>query len=212
MDYFVKQNGTTETNGSALSNEDYVNLDAKLRERILEKKRIWHTNWIKRNPEKVREHGRKSYWKHIEKNREECRRYQREHRPQIKERMKQYYIENTERIREKNRILYRMNPKLWCDKRRECSRKQKKVVIFHYSNGTMRCACPGCGCSDIHNLTIDHMNGSGLKHRNAIGSTNIVPWLIRNHFPPGYQVLCFGCNLSKNKSGSCKLKHNKEPN
>jgi hypothetical protein len=87
-------------------------------------------------------------------------------------------------------------------------RRAKLAVLHHYSNGTMRCAC--CGISYIEFLTIDHIDGSGAEHRRTLGDGKIgsggarfYPWLIKNHFPLGYQVLCQNCNFSKGVWGYC---------
>lgn len=76
----------------------------------------------------------------------------------------------------------------------------KFLTIFHYTNGKMCCA--NCGENIFELLTIDHINGGGSKHRKVIGYHNIYVWLRRNDFPNGYQVLCYNCNLVKNKVSS----------
>ena len=73
--------------------------------------------------------------------------------------------------------------------------KNKKKVIFNYSNGTMKCC--KCGFSDLRALILDHKNGKGNIHRKKVGS-HLYQWLIKNNFPKdNYQVLCMNCQWIK---------------
>lgn len=81
------------------------------------------------------------------------------------------------------------------------ARESRLKVLFHYSNGEMKCDC--CDEDLIEFLTIDHVNGGGTKHRIKIGFGNLYRWLIRNKFPEGYRVLCMNCNFSYGKYGYC---------
>lgn len=73
------------------------------------------------------------------------------------------------------------------------------------------CAC----CGTTEDLTIDHINGGGNKHREAIGlgaraaGIPFYRWLYRMYFPAGYQTLCRRCNTSKGKGADsrCDLVH-----
>lgn len=77
--------------------------------------------------------------------------------------------------------------------------KLKQLVMDHYSNGPAKCAI--CNISDIRILTIDHLAGSGKRHRVGIGAeksgSKFYKWLRDNNFPPGFRVLCFNHNCSK---------------
>jgi len=88
---------------------------------------------------------------------------------------------------------------------RDWFRKCKVAVMRHYSNQTMQCAC--CGISGLDFLTIDHVGGGGAAHRKSIGflgqGGKFYRWLVKNDFPPGYQVLCYNCNLSRRFAGAC---------
>lgn len=88
------------------------------------------------------------------------------------------------------------------------SRKLKRaipLVIGHYSNGRFECAC--CGQKERDFLTIDHIKGGGNRDSSELGiprgGSSLYRWLIRNGYPPGFQVLCINCNLSKAKHGAC---------
>lgn len=80
-------------------------------------------------------------------------------------------------------------------------------VMGHYSRGTFACAC--CGESERDFLTIDHIEGKGIKHRTSLfgrpnsGGHMFYRWLIKNGFPSGYAVLCMNCNFSKGKHKVC---------
>lgn len=88
---------------------------------------------------------------------------------------------------------------------RELERNAKLKVFIYYSGGTPHCAC--CGETTITFLQIDHINNDGNKHRSVLCSHNggggpkTYRWLIRNHFPPGFQVLCANCNIGRYLNG-----------
>lgn len=77
---------------------------------------------------------------------------------------------------------------------KQYAQKIKIIVFKHYSHGKLKCKL--CGYDTVDALTIDHINGGGLKHRKTIGygGTNFYRWLIKNNFPEGYRVLCRNCN------------------
>lgn len=87
----------------------------------------------------------------------------------------------------------------------------------HY--GGARCAC--CGETEPLFLTIDHINGGGLKHRAeihkelgrksmhrlSISASTFLYWLRKNNYPEGFQVLCMNCNSGKFRNhGICPHK------
>jgi hypothetical protein len=92
------------------------------------------------------------------------------------------------------------NPAYYRAKRKEF----KRLVIDHYSNGTMACADPfhkhlpnDPFLADIRDLQIDHINGGGNKERKSHKGSTLFAWLIRHNYPEGYQVLCANCNWVK---------------
>ena len=134
-----------------------------------------------------------------------------------------------EYAREQNRLYYHRHPekvklsvKQSRAKRPEYYREQKRrnvvrfrerskrLVLDYYSHGTYACTC--CNERERDFLTIDHIDGSGGKHRTVLfgtryaGGSRFYAWLVRNHFPPGFQVLCMNCNFSKGKHGQCAHK------
>lgn len=80
----------------------------------------------------------------------------------------------------------------------------KKKCINYYSNGTMECAC--CKESIIEFLSINHINNDGAEHRRKIGKRNIYTWLIKNNFPPGFDVKCMNCNFVERYGNLCPHK------
>jgi len=84
---------------------------------------------------------------------------------------------------------------------REYTQKIKKQVLSHYSSGMPVCAY--CGITDIDILTIDHIEGGGSKHRQVVscgrGGLAFYKWLRRNGFPNGYQLLCYNCNIKRQR-------------
>jgi hypothetical protein len=99
------------------------------------------------------------------------------------------HLKNLSERRENNRKRYNAYF-------RGYNQTQKLKVIKHYTNGTMR--CPNCGCSEIKCLTVEHLNGNGMKHRKITGfGLNFYRWIIRNNFPDDLTVLCMNCNWIK---------------
>lgn len=85
-------------------------------------------------------------------------------------------------------------------------RRLRLACLAAYGNA---CAC--CGESSERFLTIDHVNNDGAAHRRSLrgggrpqagAGNNTYPWLRKNGFPPGFQILCWNCNWAK-KSGPC---------
>ena len=86
--------------------------------------------------------------------------------------------------------------------------ENKLLVVKHYSNGKMRCAC--CGESHIEFLAIDHVNNNGASHRKVDNSAKNLPyWLIKNGYPDGFQILCHNCNWAKYQHKICPHQLNK---
>jgi len=53
-------------------------------------------------------------------------------------------------------------------------------------------------------LALDHIENDGYKHRKEMGyrgGIGIYLWIIRNQFPPMFQVFCYNCNQSKRING-----------
>jgi hypothetical protein len=86
-------------------------------------------------------------------------------------------------------------------------RESDRAAVFaHY--GTV-CAC----CGTVDRLSIDHVGGDGRQHREEVAGHRsragvlFYRWLVREGFPPGFQVLCRSCNSSKNNGERCRIDH-----
>lgn len=100
------------------------------------------------------------------------------------------------------------NHNAWGRRNRQKLRLQ---IIMHYSPEGI---CQNCGCNDIRILSIDHINGGGCKHRKSLGggSKAFYNWIIKNNFPPGFQILCPNCQTRKKweKGENCGKQPEKE--
>jgi hypothetical protein len=95
---------------------------------------------------------------------------------------------------------------------RECGRVRNNRLVKAYQR-RLKCevvaayggVCACCGEAEIVFLTIDHINGDGARHRREIGlgGYRFYGWLKRNHFPEGFQVLCYNCNCAKSTQAYC---------
>lgn len=96
---------------------------------------------------------------------------------------------------------------------RKCGDKRRplfRTMVFE-AYGGFRCAC--CGETERKFLTLDHINNDGAQDRIKIAGKRTAAgfptyqYLIRNGFPPGYQVLCMNCNYGKRMNkGVCPHK------
>ena len=130
---------------------------------------------------------------YYKKNKDKIAEYQAEYRKKNKDKIAEnkaeYYKKNKDKIAE----YYKKNK----DKKAEYGKKIKKKVMNFYSSGEMRCR--DCKEDILELLTIEHINGGGVKQRKEMRSHNIYKWLIKENFPPGYAVLCIRCNWLKGK-------------
>lgn len=86
----------------------------------------------------------------------------------------------------------------------------KDNCFEHY--GGYKCSC--CGETIKQFLVLDHIRDDGAKHRreisgNRTGGTGrqLYLWIVKNNFPPVFQVLCSNCNLGKQlNNGICPHK------
>jgi len=70
------------------------------------------------------------------------------------------------------------------------------------------CVC--CGQADPRFLSIDHINNDGYKHRERIDDRDILTMAARHHRPDIFQILCFNCNMGKERNGGV-CPHKAEP-
>jgi len=68
--------------------------------------------------------------------------------------------------------------------------------MSYYSKGSPK--CKRCGETMIDFLNMDHIiPRKEHGHSMAFGSDRLQKWLLRKKFPPGYQILCWTCNMIK---------------
>lgn len=106
------------------------------------------------------------------------------------------------------------NGYLYCDYHRARKREttvrnnvRVKIEVFTAYGG---CICACCGERELRFLTIDHINNDGAEHRRQlfgkskqIGGSRLYRVLKKQGYPPGFQVLCFNCNITKGFFGEC---------
>jgi hypothetical protein len=73
-----------------------------------------------------------------------------------------------------------------------------QTVLDYYGR-----ACECCLEADPDFLTIDHVDRDGAKHRRegVRGGKEFARWLVRNGFPGGFRLLCFNCNIGRERNG-----------
>lgn len=107
----------------------------------------------------------------------------------------------TSEQRKQNLAYYHRHRERNLQWQREYRRKVKDLCYEAY--GGYVCTC--CGVTGEKFLTLDHVNNDGAKHRKeqigSRGGIGIYLWIIRNNFPPIFQVLCFNCNHAKQLNG-----------
>lgn len=154
------------------------------------------------NKEKIKARSRERY--HCPevkaRKREQGSQYYQKNKEKIKARSKKHYEGHKEEKRaysRKNKKKIKAQMKAWREERRD-------RVHIHYGGGSSpMCMC--CGETTYEFLTIDHVNGRKKGDKRSGGQ--LYGWLIKNNFPPGFQVLCFNCNHAKGMFGVCP--HNK---
>lgn len=83
--------------------------------------------------------------------------------------------------------------------------KVAKIEAFRIY-GDSRCCC--CGITEQVFLCLDHINNNGNVERKLLGESTgsgvqFYSRLKRLGWPPGYQVLCYNCNMAKHLLGEC---------
>ena len=130
-------------------------------------------------------------------------------RERQREACRKYYYNNLEKERERNRLkqhrFYRDRPEHMKVIAKRSRDKAKLEILTHYGLG--KCQCVECGEGRIACLSIDHINGNGVRQRKQLkahGSTFYI-WLRRNNFPNGYQTLCMNCQwIKRDNKGEVK--------
>lgn len=90
---------------------------------------------------------------------------------------------------------------------REWCRKNKNKISMYRIRARLEIIkryggkCAMCGIDDPDVLAIDHIENNGNQHRRDIkaagNSTSFYRWIVRNNYPPMFQILCMNCNWKK---------------
>lgn len=112
------------------------------------------------------------------------------------------------RYREKDPDAYNAKQRLW----KTAKRKSDRDTIYKaYGN---KCAC--CGETNPKFFTIDHVNNDGHIERKSGKYTNgsmFYRQIVKDRFPPNYQILCYNCNLGRARNGGiCPHQEDSETN
>ena len=106
---------------------------------------------------------------------------------------KKYYKDNLKRINHDKKEYHNANSQRINQRRRELHLNNKQTVIDHYGH-----SCKICGETRLAFLGLDHIDDNGVEDRKTNGTGGgIYERLIRENFPPGYQVLCHNHNMKK---------------
>ena len=79
--------------------------------------------------------------------------------------------------------------------------KNWEMILDHYGP---KCNC--CGETTTEFLTLDHINNDGAVHKRSLNTKDshaIKKWVVQNHFPDNFQILCYNCNCVRNTLGYC---------
>lgn len=96
-----------------------------------------------------------------------------------------------------------------CLNRVKALEKEAKDKVYAAYGGYV-CNC--CGETTKEFLTIDHIDNDGAEHRRktkTVGGAGLYRWIIKNHFPKTFQILCYNCNCGKKHNGGICPHENK---
>lgn len=150
----------------------------------------------------VLKYARKWAALHREKRNQKAR--ERYHKNAAKEKSRHYKW--TQANRERLNIYmkdFRQKHREIINKRAKLYRAKVKEEVFQHYGGYI-CSC--CSISEPRFLTIDHIVPSG---KGPTERKQLYVWLKSKNFPVGFRVLCFNCNLGRDKNGGiCPHVHN----
>lgn len=128
------------------------------------------------------------------------KKYHIKNRAKIAEYNNAYYIKNYEKLKLYRKEYFTKNRERSLRQSKEHYQKTKSIVYDKYGN---ICVC--CGESNLFFLNIDHVNDDGYKEKYKGGArfsgTSFHIKIIRENFPPKYQLLCANCNQGKKLNG-----------
>ena len=155
----------------------------------------------------------REYWgKNKERRKEIKKKHTNTHKEEIKKKNHERYARDRDKCLARTKEWAKNNPERRRLLGRLCAARRRMRILQHYSQNIPSCAC--CGETQLEFLTIDHINNDGAEHRRKISGggkgAHSYAWIVRNNFPPGFQVLCWNCNCSKGFYGECPHKRRSE--
>ena len=151
----------------------------------------------RRDKDKTKAYQRKYYAEHRLEKAKRNKAYRSHNSESIKVVHGGWYQRNKQSISVCRKRRYAGNINGFADKCRVIIVLRKLEVLNHYSDGTMRCLI--CGEERTDCLSVDHIEGGGNAHRRQlrVSDDGFYKWLIRNHYPEGYRILCMNCQFIK---------------
>ena len=142
-------------------------------------------------------------------------------RPEVKAKIREYDASPERKARKR---AYRARPEVKVKKSKTTLGKKDNVkmeVYLHYSKIHSNSDIPCCRCcglnSHVEFLSLDHIAGKKqmdsepeLRQKGYSSKLKIhqlLPWIKRNNFPTGFQILCLNCNFAKGHSKDNKCPH-----
>lgn len=142
----------------------------------------YYKKWRVVNREKLRRKARARYHKNTEKEKARHFAWTQKNKKHLRVYMEEFRKIHRETI---NR------------RAKEYRARLKERVFQHY--GGYVCVC--CGITEKRFLTIDHIIKSG---KSPSERKTLYSWIKQKNFPVGFRVLCFNCNLGRDKNkGIC---------
>jgi len=144
----------------------------------------YHKEYQELNKEKIKEYGKQYRLKNKEKILEQQGKYRKENRDKVNEYYRNYTKQNKKHISKRNR---------------ERDYDIKKQLINEMGG---KCVC--CGLTSWWILTLDHIKPV-KKQRRGQYRTFILKLLNNPNMRKDFQVMCYGCNNSKNIGDKCLI-------
>lgn len=146
------------------------------------------------------------YRKYYEANKERLRAAKRAWSAKNKDKIKASVQKYCQSEKGKNtRQVYTVENRDVCNEGKKQYRRRLRVEALNGYGAICKC----CNEVQLEFLTIDHVGNNGATERaKGIKSQALYAKVIKEDFPPYYQVLCFNCNCAKGIYGVCP--HEKE--
>lgn len=174
--------------------------NAEWRLKHLKKMAEYRKRWEIKNPDKVHAAKRRYFARYPEKRKIAKEKYTATHSPkEISEYNAEHYQKNIDKLRIKGREYYTKH----CEQVKLYARRKRMELKLEVLNAYGGPICQCCQETEVQFLSIDHINGGGVQHRKIQRAGLFYPWLKKNGYPSGFQVLCMNCNWGRRLSGTC---------